>query len=176
MDTKFFRIVIAVTVLSVLQSCPEIKEECNDTGNVTRINDLVKITPLKKIYTLGDIITYTAYLPALVNFDGNLVNIYNKTLDSNARLHANPIFFLGNQTTYIKGSQEDANGWTNVTYNSSNQMYELEVKIKLNKLGTYSIISGEYFEVIGKDICNRYRIDSKIEGTDANGKIEFTVQ
>jgi hypothetical protein len=48
MDTKFFRIVIAVTVLSVLQSCPEIKEECNDTGNVTRINDLVKITPIKK--------------------------------------------------------------------------------------------------------------------------------
>jgi hypothetical protein len=54
-------------------------------------------------------------------------------------------------------------------------MYELEVKIKLNKTGTYSMISGEYFLVSGKEECNRYVIDSRIEGTDANGKIEFTV-
>jgi hypothetical protein len=176
MDIRFFKTIFAVLLLLLLQSCPEIKEECGDIGNITRINNLVKITPLKTSYSAGEIITYTANIPAVINFDGNMINMYDKTLDSNARLYANPIFFVGNQTTYIKGSKEDENGWTNVTYNSSNQMYELEVKIKLNKLGTYSIISGEYFEVIGKDICNRYRIDSKIEGTDANGKIEFTVQ
>lgn len=177
MATKFLKVFFAALILSMLQSCPGIEEECNDVGNVTRIDNLVKIYPLKTTYSAGEIITYKAEVPSVVNFNGENINVYQLTLDQNARLYANPIFFDGNELTYIKGSQENYNGgWTNVTYNPLNQTYELEVKIKLLKVGNYSMISGEYFEISGNEKCNRFRIDSTIEGTNLDGKIEFTVQ
>lgn len=171
-------IILLFVLTTFLCSCPDITEDCVDgTSNITSIDDLVKIVPLKTSYSVGEVITYKAELPSVINFSGKDIDVYQETNDNNARLYANPIFFNGNEVTYIKGSIESYNGgWTNVTYNPSTQKYELEVSIKLIKAGLYSMISNENFEFVGSEICNRFRIDSNIEGINADGKIEFIVQ
>ena len=82
----------------MLHSCPGLEEECNDVGNVTRIDNLVKIYPLKTTCSAVEINT-----------------------GSKCTFVCKSNFFDGNELTYIEGSQENYNGgWTNVTYNPLN--------------------------------------------------------
>ncbi|RYF13685.1 MAG: hypothetical protein EOO42_18515, partial [Flavobacteriales bacterium] len=142
MDIRIFKLFFAVLVLSMLQSCPSIGEEvCDDIEVSAYVDDLITITPLKTVYNLGEEITYKLTIAAENNYFGNNINLYQKTGDANAWYTASSLYlFEGNQVTYIKGSaRQGANNWHNVSYNSTNGNYELEIKVKLDKLGDYSI-------------------------------------
>ena len=84
--------------------------------------------------------------------------------------------FIGNQLTFIKGFQGENSNWMEVEYNSTTNFYELEIKIKLNKIGNYSIVSIDSYEFQGDDKCNIYILGSNIEGVNSDSNIVFTVQ
>lgn len=163
--------------MTTLTGCPGGDEDCFDYGATARVDNLVIITPFQPTYNVGDIITYKVTIPSSNMFFGESVNLFEKTKDNNARIHINPIIFNGNEITYTKGSIEAYDGgWSNVSYNNENDNYELEINIKLLRSGLYSFFSGEYLEFQGATKCNRYRLDTNIEGGNSEGKIEFTVQ
>ena len=175
MATKFLKVFFVVLFISLLQSCPGLQEECNDSS--VPVPDLITITPLKPTYNQGEEIIYKLTIPAENDYFGSSINLYEKTGVTHAWLLANSALFNGNNLTYIKGSKRDgADNWFNVIYNPANGLYELEIKIKLNKIGDYSIITAERVDFLGSPMCNRFFISTNILGKNADQRIEFTVQ
>lgn len=173
--SKMGRICGILLLVVTLTGCPG-EEDCYDFGKSARINDLIIISPSSSTYNQGDTVSYKCEISSENEYFGSKINLFEKTKDFNARLYANPIFFEGNSVTIKKGSLEINDGWVNEEYNPVNQKYELEIEIKLQKKGLYSMISGEYIEFQGNSECNRYRLDTNIQGMNQDGKIEFTVE
>lgn len=166
-------------MISVLQSCPDIGEEvCDNTEASANIPDLITITPLKQVYSLGEEITYQIIIPSENTYFGDPINVYQKTGASNGRYIASSTqLFNGNTVTYLKGSKSNgAENWHNVTYNSANGNYELEIRVKLNKTGNYSLFAEDRIDFLGSDQCNKNFIYTSIQGKNTDRKIEFTVQ
>ncbi len=179
MGTKYFKIFFAVLIISVLQSCPSIGEEvCDGKEASATIPDLITITPLKQIYNQGEEITYQLIIPSQNNYFGNPVNLYQKTGTTDGWYIASATqLFDGNNITYVKGSKRNgAENWHNVTYNPANGNYELEIKVKLNKAGNYSLFADDRIDFLGSDQCNRNFIYTNIQGKNADNKIVFKVQ
>ena len=177
MVTKLLKFTSLFLLLTTLTGCPGGDDDCFDYGSTNRVDNLVKIITLQSTYNVGDIITYKIIIPSSNSFFGEQINLFEKTNDFRARIYINPIIFYDNEVSYLKGSVEAyGGGWSNVLYNSENGNYELEINIKLLKSGFYSFYSGEYIEFQGSTKCNRYRLDTNIEGCNSEGKIEFTVQ
>ena len=168
----------AALVLSMLQSCPIGEEVCDDMGSSAYIGDLITITPLKSTYAQGEEVIYKLNVPSENNYFGNSLNLYQKTGVTNAWYIASSTFlFEGNTVAYLKGSKRDgADNWHNVTYNPSNGLYELQIKVKLNKTGNYSLYADDRVDFLGEDNCNKNFIYTNIQGKNANNSIEFTVQ
>jgi len=60
-------------------------------------------------------------------------------------------------------------------YDSINNVYRLEIQIKLLRTGSYHINSGAEIRFIGN--CNDYTISTNVQGWDLDmGKIEFEVK
>lgn len=179
MVTKIIKITGILFLLATLTGCPG-EEDCFDMGSTTRVDDLVTISPFQDVYNIGDIIIYKISIPSTnTYFFGEEIDLFEKTNDYNARIYINPIIFTDNEVTYVRGSIEEYNGgWSNVEYNSENNMYELEIQIKLLRTGLYSFLSGERVVFQGSTKCNRYLIETNIEGWDIEneGKIEFVVE
>jgi hypothetical protein len=86
------------------------------------------------------------------------------------------MLFNENILTYVKGSNRDlTKGWFNVHYNPQNQLYELEIKIKLNRVGNYQFFTSDRIDFLGTPMCNRYFIETKIMG-NVDNVINFTVE
>ena len=163
--------------MTTLVGCPG-EVECDDIASIAKKENLIKIIPLQTTYNQGDIVTLKADIPSINNYYGSEINLFGQTNDDSALLIllSNQIF-NSNNLTFIKGSQGQFLNWLNIPYNPNTNSYELEVKIKLNTLGNYSIVTnGDYFEFQGSDKCNRFRLDTNIEGMNNLEKIEFTVQ
>lgn len=179
MSTKFLKISLVLLILSILQSCPSIGEEvCDGIEASATIPDLITISPLKQIYNQGDEITYYLAIPSKNNYFGDPVDLYYKTKISNGWYIASTTqLFDSNNITYIKGSKKNgAENWYNITYNSANDYYELEIKVQLNKVGNYSLFADDRIDFLGSDKCNRNFIYTNIKGKNADNKIEFKVQ
>jgi hypothetical protein len=178
MVTKLLKFTGLFLLLTTLTGCPGGDEDCFDYGSTARANDLVSITPLQTTYNQGDIVTLKVTIPAINTLFGQEFNLFEKTGDINARLVTTSRYlFNDNQVTYLKGSIENyEGGWSNVSYNNVTNDYELEILIKLNRTGYYGFITNDSFEFQGSTKCNRYRLDTNIEGCNGEGKIEFTVQ
>jgi len=180
MATNFIK-VIAISCLSyLLNSCnPSIfgEEDCNDIGRTAVVENLITITPLKTTYQQGEEIIYSLIIPSQNNYFGNPVDIYQQTnLAEGWYLGSSLALFNENILTYIKGSNKDVSkGWFNVRYNPQNQLYELEIKVKLNRVGNYQIITSDNIDFLGTPRCNRYSIRTKIMG-NVNNLINFTVE
>ncbi|QFG52907.1 hypothetical protein [Chryseobacterium sp.] len=176
MATKFLKVFFAALILSMLQSCPGIEEECNDFS--VPVPDLITITPLKPTYNQGEEIIYKLTIPAQNDYFGSSINLYEKTGDTNSWYTASSTYlFDGNTVVYLKGSKRNgAENWHNVAYNSSNGNYELEIKVKLNKIGNYSMFAEDMIDFQGSPKCNRYGIKTNILGMNSDRRIEFTVQ
>jgi hypothetical protein len=178
MGTKLLKFTGLFLLLATLTGCPGGEEECFDMGSTARVDDLIKIFPLQTTYNQGDVITIKSEIPAQNEYFGEPLNLFLKTNDYSARLVNTSVYlFTDNEVTYLKGSIEAYDGgWSNVVYNPETDYYELEIRIKLNKTGNYSFSTGDSFEFQGSTKCNRYRLDTNIEGWNSEGRIEFTVQ
>ena len=174
---KTFQCIGLILILLTLTACPD-EEPCTEGAAFARKIDLIQIIPLQTIYNEGDIITLKTRIPAQNNFFGNqVINLFEQTNDYSARLVlSSDKLFTGNQLTFIKGFQGENSNWMEVEYNSTTNFYELEIKIKLNKIGNYSIVSIDRYEFQGDDKCNIYTLGSNIEGVNSDSNIVFTVQ
>lgn len=173
-------------ILLILCACPSSRnEDCNDEGSQAWVDNLIKISPLKSTYQQGEEITIECSIPSENNFFGGVTrDIFNETNDANGRLtlasYLNKDLYTNNQISYLTGSlAENTMGWFNMTYNVSTKNYELHLKIKLNRVGSYKIgssINSQYIDFQGTSYCNRMRINTGIQGGDTTGNIEFIVQ
>lgn len=179
MVTKLFKIFLFCSLLCFLQSCPKLGEEvCDDASKSAHVPDLVSVTPLKPVYNAGDEVIFKLNIPSENNYFSNApVNLYQKTGVSNGWYIASSTnLFDQNQVTYNKGSKkEGAVNWHNLKYNPANMMYELEIKVKLNRTGDYSIYIDDRVDFLGTPECNRYFIYTMYSG-NTNKRIEFKVQ
>lgn len=175
MAIKHLKITILLLLSAVLTGCPG-EEDCDDLQATASVPGLLTITPLQQNYNIGDEIIFKTTVPSSNSFFGNQINLIEATNDHSATLIlTHDDLYLGNEIIFIKGSQDPgAPNWFNINYNSNSGNYELEIKIKLNRAGNYDMITSEYIEFQGEERCNRYRIDSSIEGNEEN-IIAFTV-
>ena len=179
MQFKFIKIAGLFLLATTLTGCPE-EADCNDAGGgISRKDDLILLTPLQTVYNAGDIVTFKISIPATNNyfFNGESINLLQETNDYEPLLITVDNLFTGNQLTFVKGSQSEKVNWFNLIYNNVNQLYELEIQIKLNKIGNYIIMSSESVEFQGSSKCNRFRLDTNIlHSVTGPGDFEFTVQ
>lgn len=175
MATKLLKITGLFLLLATLTGCPG-EEDCFDMGSTAKVDNLITISPLQTTYNQGDTITFKTTIPAQNNYFGEPLNLFEKTNDFEPKLTTSSDLFFNNQLNFIKGRQGNEINWFNILYNPNDGKYELEIKITLNKVGNYSFITNDSFEFQGSTKCNRYRLDTNIEGSNSEGKIEFTVQ
>lgn len=174
---KTLKLIGCLILLTTLTSCPWGAEDCFDIGRTARVNNLISISPLQTVYNQGDFITFKSTVPATNDYFGEQLNLLEKTNDFEALLLLGfDQLFTGNELTFIKGSQSSNSNWFNVLYNPDNSNYELEVKIKLNKIGNYNFFTDDSFEFKGASECIIYRLDTNVEGMNSDEKIVFTVQ
>jgi len=161
----------AFLLLTILTGCPIDEDDCNDLGRTIEVPNLIKIVPLQDTYQKGDVVVFKIAIENI--FEG--INLFNETGDSVAWviLGSNQLF-TQNELTFIKGSQGEASNWFNMPFDGSIEKYELEIKVKLNKIGQYSFFTGDDIDFIGNE-CNRYRISTNIAGMNSERKIEFEV-
>lgn len=181
MVIKFFKTAALILLMTILTGCPGESNDCNDLdGGITRVNNLLLLTPLQTTYNQGDIVTLKIEIPSTNTYFGNEVNLFGTTNDYSGLLTLGfNQLFIDNQLTFVKGSQSNHANWFEMPYDPSNTMYEFEVKVKLNRTGQYSFFSDGNVQFQGSDNCNRYRLDTNVLGFDPNflqDKIEFTVQ
>ena len=140
MGIKIIKFLGLFLLLTTLTGCPGGDEDCFDYGSTTRVDNLITITPLQTTYNQGDIIVIKSEIPVINNYFGEQLNLFEKTNDFEARLvTTSKYLFTDNEVTYIKGSIEAYDGgWSKVIYNSVTGNYEIEIQVKLNKVGFYS--------------------------------------
>ncbi|WP_396192022.1 hypothetical protein [Flavobacterium sp.] len=178
MVTKFLKFIGLFLLLTTLTGCSGGDEDCIDYGAIARVDDLLTLLPLQSVFNQGDVVTFKISIPATNNFFGEQINLLENTNDFEARLQTTySNLFSGNNLLFVSGSQAEYSNWFNVTYNSINEVYELEIKMTLNKTGSYKIITNDYILFQGDSKCNRYRLDTNILHNEPGpGIIEFTVQ
>ena len=177
MATRILKTASLFLLLATLTGCPGGDDDCFDYGSTTRVDNLLKLTPLQTTYNQGQIVTFKILVPATNSYFGEELNLFEKTNDFEAFiLTSYSSLFTNNEVTFIKGSQGNEINWFNVPYNNITNIYEFEVNIKLNRIGLYVLYTNDYLLFQGSTKCNRYRLDTNIEGWNSDGKIEFTVQ
>lgn len=164
-----------------LYGCPD-ENDCNDimTGGIAEVPGLIMIEPLQEIYQLGDEIIFKCSVPSNNIYFGEDTNLFQATQNHHALLVVGEMMDYvrlidsGNELQFLKGMQGEYPNWVKLTYNSFTDNYELEILIKLNKLGEYGIISSNNIVFEGTKNCNRFRLDTSILGA-VDGKIHFVV-
>ena len=175
MNTKNM-ISVLLFMMMTFMGCPG-EEDCNDLAYDVTVPNLAAITPLKALYEKDETITFSLIVPSENNYFGTTVDIFQQTQDRA------PLFsfssrqpFEGNTVNVIKGAKAKYVNQHYLHYNADNHSYELMIEITLNTVGEYSIFSyGDRIHFQGDSYCNRFLIETNVEGTNADYKIEFEV-
>jgi hypothetical protein len=159
-----------------LTGCPG-DDQCESYNGSDVIEDLLALTPSQNIYNQGDILTLKGFIPSVNNYFGtNEVNLFGQTNDNSALLIVSfSYLFTGNELTFIKGSQGGDTNWFEMPYNPNNGNYEFEVKVKLNKVGHYSLTNSGFVDFKGNTNCNSYSLNTTVSWIE-NTPIEFDVE
>jgi hypothetical protein len=176
MDTKILKLLGCFLLLFTLTACPG-EEDCIDISSITRVDNLITITPLKPTYTAGETISFKLEIPSTNGYFGEQMDLFQKTGDLNGRLttgYSN--LFESNSLIFINGSQSNNSNAFNVIFNPNSNIYQLEIKINLNKKGLYELHTDDYVVFQGSSNCNRFRLDTNIAGWDSEGVISFNVE
>ncbi|PIE50499.1 MAG: hypothetical protein CSA38_02565 [Flavobacteriales bacterium] len=142
----FRKIIYEFSVLILLGVCisciPE--REPPTRSFFTKIPNLVSISPLQDTYQKGEEITLKAYLDTEnTYFNGKKYDVYEITQNNKMSLdiiyYTSNMLISGNELTFIKGGKSEYPNIFYMTYNPNNHQYELEIKIKLNRVGGYAL-------------------------------------
>ncbi|MDZ7807547.1 MAG: hypothetical protein U5K71_10575 [Gracilimonas sp.] len=173
---KVIFITLSLITTIIMTTCGE---DCVSVENFgeENITDIMSIAPLQTSYQQGAKITIAINLPASNNYFSEPVNLFDETSDESALVVLDDDdLFVENSLTFIKGSQGQYSNWFFLPYNSQNGMYELEIQITLDRLGTYSQpkYGRIYLGPSDPTACAAYLLNVQFMNID--GKfIEFTV-
>lgn len=175
---KLFKIILTVSFFLILTACEPPYEPCDGIQDTVKSQNLIKINSLQTVYNQGDIITIIVNIPSNNTLFGYPIHILNLTQDyaGEVKFRNFETLLLNNQITAIKGSQEQNLNYFRMLYNQDSSSYELELKIKLNRVGFYSFETLNLEEILFVGNCNNFLIRTNFEGANSLGKIEFTVQ
>lgn len=164
-------------LITVNTNCTEPEEACAGTDDSIKKENLIKIIPLQTTYNQGDFIKISITIPNNNNIFGYPINLLGLTYDYTGNVFFKYFSTLidNNVLTTLKGSQKQMPNYFGMFYNNNNGNYELELKIKLNRLGIYSFETLGKEEIIFKGNCSEFLIKTNIEGANSSGKIEFIV-
>lgn len=169
---KYLKTSVFFFIMATLTGCPG-EEDCNDLASDITVPDLVTIIPLQETYQKNDEIILSLTIPSENNYFGNTVDLFQETGDLNPLIYGDNNFFIENEVTILKGSQgEYANQFH---LDIINNIYVLEVMITLNRVGNYSHDADYEINFQGNTTCNRYHIETTIQGQNSQNKIEFEV-
>lgn len=181
MTTKIlYRSLIFVSIF-LFACCDPLGEPlCGGSGGDVIVDDLVTVTPLQTSYQQGDSITIRTNIPNINNYFGLELNMIAATYDPLGSMTFGSIQVLTDQNEVIieKGLQGDAFNHFELPYNPETGNFELELRVKLNRVGAYSFHTGnsEVFFLKGNDPCNTYTIGTNFQGRDENNIFSFTVE
>lgn len=154
--------------MTTLTGCPRNDEKwCGDPEQTT-VNDLIKISPLKNNFAIGEKIKVIINVPSVNNYFGKEINFITLTENREVVLSNFPTVLNGspnNLTTFLKGYLNNDGQF--IFYNNLNNItYELEFEVQLNDAGVYFIS----FSDIKPNIffpspnCKSLKINTSIEG------------
>lgn len=176
---KNIKKVLAVLILSPIlmaTSCED--DECNYVESpIDETSNLILLTPLQTTYSKGDELTLKISIPSTNTYFGEEVNLFDITKNTSACLILrSDSLFQDNNLTFVKGSQGLHPNWFNLPFNSQTEMYELEFKVILNRIGQYSHYNGGEIDFKKQSPCPIYRINTDILWTEeGKNAIEFEV-
>jgi hypothetical protein len=154
--------------------------ENRDNECIPRINEfdsnvkVISLNTFQEIYNQGDEITLKIEIPSSNSYFGEPLNLYDINGDT-ATLDVTDILFEDNTLRFIKGNRNETNSFLfDVPYNTTTDMYELEVVITLNRIGEYVQYNEGYIGFGGENLCPNYRLTSLIINQDSS-LIKFTV-
>lgn len=155
------KLLLIATVL-FLYGCPG-ENDCDDLGRISRVDNLIKWTPVQSQYNRGDVITVSLEVPGMNEYFGNTINIFDRTNDNTGLLVLTTgDFQTGNQLNFIKGFQDEGvRNWYYLPYNAEARNYELQFELTLNRTGVYNL-NNDHNIIFGEN-CNRYFIDTNVE-------------
>jgi hypothetical protein len=166
------KLLLLVAIL-LLYGCPG-NDDCDDIRSIARVDNLIKLTPVQTQYRQGDVITLYVQIPAINDYFGSTTNLLEQTGNSNAKLSLSTAELQnGNELMFISGYQEREINWFGLRFNNNTGRYELEIQIKLNRIGMYDIPTLDTIFFKGEN-CNRFLIDTNIEWTTF-GQVTFEV-
>lgn len=173
-NRNFVSIFILLSSLFLFTSCPS-DEGCDDMASSNYVPNLVKLLPEQEIYQVGDVLDLTLSVPSNNMYFNYELDLFAQTNDNSAKLvFGFDNLFDENNVVIIKGSQGQFSNQFNMPYDSNTDSYLFEAKIELSQIGSFSLISSEFVEFIG-DGCDRFVLDTNVEWTYTNGRIEFEV-
>jgi len=144
----------------------------------TKIDNLITFYPIQSIYEKGDTITYKVIVPSNNTYFGEEMDLFEKTnAYRTLTLYFNYSLLLGNEIVYSYPEFSPEGYFDALTYDSTNNVYRLEIRIKLLRTGSYHINSRAEIRFIGIGNCNDYTINTNVQGWDFDtAKIEFEVK
>lgn len=178
MGIKFLKYFVAITITFLLYGgcIPGGEDGCDGYGGPYVFEEnLITITPFKSTYQQGEEVVFKIDIPSQNNYFGNPVDIYQQTNLTRGSLVTNSLLFDSNTVVFVKGSKkEGALNFFYLHYNPQNQLYELEIKVKLNRVGNYQFYTSDLVDfIVGK--CDGYTIQTSIQGHQ-NHQINFIVE
>ncbi len=183
MGSNIFRFLGIILLAFCLTGCPGGEDDCYTKDREATENGLVLLSPINAQYTAGETITLNLTVPAANNFFESMpVNLFEETGNNQAEaklvMLSDKTLFAENHIEYIKGTFKagELNTFL-MNYNTANQQYELEMKIRLDRTGNYEIPNGNAIDIItfkGSASCNRYFLYTNFSG-GTDDKISFTV-
>lgn len=181
MDTVFpnfknlCRLFGIVSLCFLCIACPG-EENCDDMGASALVDGLITLSPEQEVYEVGDELILSLNLPSSNTYLGNEIDFYGDTRDKSPLLYFYfEELFKDNEVNVIIGKRGKYNNWYYMDYDDQTGIYKLEVKIILEKVTAYAFHSGASLNIIGKENCNRYFLDTSIVWQGIPW-VEFTVE
>ena len=178
---NIYKIIGCSILIFTLTACPTGSPNCFPEGGYDAyVDNLIKISNFQSIYNQGDVIIISLQIPSNNSFFTPAVNLLYQTYDFSATASFSNLtsIFTGNDVTIETGSQGQYQNWFEMPVNTTTGNYELKLKVKLNRLGSYSFTNTrETVTFQGEpSACNRYIIITNFADKNSQNRIEFTVQ
>ena len=182
MDTRRLKVWWILLAIPFLIGCPLGEEKCpfNDWERITTIEDLFKISPIKDTFFVGEKLKLSISIPDSVYMWDRGVSLINETYDfSPIILKTQKIDYLNlfdNHMEFIFGNKGEGRNRFQLEYQSEEQLFKLEVILKFENSGNYSIRAGESRIFFGNQKeCTWFEIRTNIKEFEKGDYYEFTV-
>lgn len=176
---SFLNVFFSIFLVPLMMQCEDGRGgPCHTYTRYTIEDNLCELLPGKIKYDQGETVNFKFAVKSKLSMSGKQVDIYEETkLNSGLLLVNLSELFKGNTVIFLKGDKVDDTRFKPV-YNNATDSYELEISIKLNRVGIYSFESMATFRDLGENDFNCALINVTTNIKDNNlddGRTEFSV-